>query len=148
LVAKPPSQPPRITDLLKQLEVALRAQVDPLTRKFAVTGPQYTLLTTIRRFPGISSAELARRSHVSAQAANQVVAALEAKGLVERRENEVNRRILDLHLSKAGKSVLASCDKELDRVEQQLVGELAASRLVTVRKALETWLAKLEAAES
>jgi len=94
--------PPRITSLIKQLEVALRAQVESLTMKFGVTGPQFNLLSTIRRYPGISSAELARRVFVSPQAINQVIASLARKGLIERQESSANRRILQLRLSSAG----------------------------------------------
>jgi DNA-binding MarR family transcriptional regulator len=137
--------PPRITSLIKQLEVALRAQVESLTMKFGVTGPQFNLLSTIRRYPGISSAELARRVFVSPQAINQVIASLARKGLIERQESSANRRILQLRLSSAGESVMTSCDRELDQLDHRMTAQLSAARLAGLRNALESCLSELNA---
>jgi len=145
LAAPAPTHPPRITYLVKQLEVALRAQVESLTMKFDVTGPQFNLLSTIRRYPGISSAELSRRVFVSPQATNQVIGSLARKGLIERQESSANRRILQLRLSSAGESVMNSCDLELDQLDHRMTAQMSAARLAGFRNALETCLSELNA---
>src|SRR5207244_1788274 len=104
-------QMPRATYLIKQLEWAVRANLDEIMRTFNITTLQYTALSVLSRHPGMSAAQLARRSFVSSQAANEMVSALERKGLVERGVDETNRRALKVFLTDAGADVLARCDE-------------------------------------
>ena len=62
-------------------------------------------------------AVLAAAFALNAQAANEMVNALERKGLVERGVDETNRRALKVFLTDSGADVLARCDQvRLDRL--------------------------------
>jgi DNA-binding MarR family transcriptional regulator len=126
-----------MTYLIKQVELAIRAEMDRVVRSFGVTTPQYTALSVLRNHPGLSSAQLARRSFVSAQAANEMVAALERKGLVVRQADAKNKRILEMQLTPLGASVLESCDEQVDLLEQHMLGDLSATEHRRLRGALE-----------
>jgi DNA-binding MarR family transcriptional regulator len=127
---------PRATYLVKQLEWAVRAQLDEIIRPFNLTTLQYTALSVLARNPGMSAAQLARRSFVSAQAANEMVNALERKGLVGRGVDESNRRALKVFLTDEGAEVLARCDEHVDELERRMFAGVTAAREEQFRKVL------------
>jgi DNA-binding MarR family transcriptional regulator len=112
--------PPRASYLVKQLERALRARIDAIVQPLGLTAVQYTALSVLARHPGMSSAQLARRSFVSAQAANELVSALERRGLIRRRSDRDGGRALGIYLTAAGEKALARCDADVDLLEAEL----------------------------
>jgi DNA-binding MarR family transcriptional regulator len=84
----------RLTYLVKRLEMAERARMEEVLRPLRVTLHQYTALSILQRREGLSSAQLARRHFVTAQAMHQLIATMERDRLIERRAEEGNRRIL------------------------------------------------------
>jgi DNA-binding MarR family transcriptional regulator len=111
---------PRASYLIKQLERALRARIDAIVQPLGLTAVQYTALSVLARHPGTSSAQLARRSFVSAQAANELVTALERGGLIRRRSAREGGRALGIFLTTLGVRCLAQCDEGVDELELEL----------------------------
>ena len=70
---------PRTSYLVARLDRLIRARLVDALRPFEVTVPQYTLLSVLDIRPGLSNAQLARRSYISAQAMHQLVNGLEAE---------------------------------------------------------------------
>lgn len=133
-------QLPRATYLIKQLEWAVRAHLDDIMRSFNLTTLQYTALSVLARHPGMSAAQLARRSFVSSQAANEMVSALERKGLVERGIDETNRRALKVFLTDEGAVVLARCDDHVDQLEAEMFAGVTAAKEGQFRTVLRSCL--------
>src|ERR1700759_3759746 len=117
-----PAYPPRTTYLVKQLELAIRAGMDAIAGEFGVTALQYTALSVLARHPGLSAAQMARRSFVSAQAGNEMVGILKRKGLITR--------------TPAGYSVLSQCDESIDQLETKMLDAVAPADVEVLRKAL------------
>ncbi len=69
---------------LKRLQQALRARMDGALAQFGLTAPQYAVLVLLGEEPGISNAELARRSFVTPPTMIHIVTALEEAGLITR----------------------------------------------------------------
>jgi DNA-binding MarR family transcriptional regulator len=111
---------PRPTYLVKQLQEALLRRLDDITRRFDLTTRQYTTLSVLAKYPGISSAQLARLTFVSPQAANEMVGMLEGKGFLRRSVDRSNRRRLEVKLTSAGTRALARCDALVDELEGEL----------------------------
>jgi DNA-binding MarR family transcriptional regulator len=133
------ARPPRTIYLLRQAQLLTYAQmVEPL-KAFDLTPAQYVVLSLSRSEDGRSAADLARRSHITPQSMNEIIAVLDRKGLIQRREDPDNRRILRVTLSKDGKKLLADCDKQIDRMESEFFRCLNEKELATLR----TLLAKL-----
>jgi DNA-binding MarR family transcriptional regulator len=130
---------------VKRLELALRAEMDRLVRRFGVTTLQYTALSVLNLNPGLSSAQLARRSFVSAQAANELVAALERKNLIQRRPDSANRRILKVYLTEPGRTVLRACDELVNEMEARMLLNLTDADQRALRYGLELCVAGLRA---
>ena len=114
----PPS--PRAVYIVKQLELAIRAQLDQICKECGVTTAQYTALSVLRVRPGMSSAQLAIRSFITPQSAHQTVTELERLGYIDRQPDEANRRILRNHLTEKGRLLLESCDGAVDQLEARM----------------------------
>jgi DNA-binding MarR family transcriptional regulator len=131
---------PRPTYLVKQLQEALLRRLDDITRRFALTTRQYTTLSVLAKYPGISSAQLARLTFVSPQAANEMVGTLEAKGFLRRSLDRTNRRRLEVKLTPAATRALAKCDAQVDELEVELFRDVDAADRAHFHRMLDTCL--------
>lgn len=138
------SNVPRVAYLVKSLERALRVRLDEALTPCGVSTPEYTALSVLRERDGLSSAQLARRVCISAQAMNQVVLRLEERGLI-RRENEAGR-VLRASLTSAGAALLARCDRATLPVEERLLSGLSRVEIAAFRRTLLSSLAALDEA--
>jgi DNA-binding MarR family transcriptional regulator len=128
---------------VKQVELLVRRHLDDLLRPAGITTVQYTALTVLERRSGLSSAELARASFVTAQSMSDVVAALEAAGLIERHRDGANRRRLELGLTPAGRDLLARLAPAVTQLERLMVSGLADAEVERLRDALGSCRAAL-----
>src|SRR3954447_16387593 len=133
----------RLTYLVKRLEMAERARMEEVLRPLGVTLHQYTALSILERREGLSSAQLARRHFVTPQAMHQLVASMEHAGLIERRPDEANRRILRAWLTEHGADVLRACHDVVDGLEARMLSALTYAEAVVFERALEQCLAAL-----
>jgi DNA-binding MarR family transcriptional regulator len=138
-----PGARPRLLYLIKRVELAERARLEEVLRPYGLTVPQYTALSSLLAREDLSSAQLARRSFVTPQAMNQVVATLERDGIIERRPDELNRRILRARLTDRGREILRSCDRAVDALEEHMLSSLTFRQTEELRRALERCLEAL-----
>lgn len=133
---------PRTIYLLNQVNQGLRSALDLRMREFKITGLQYTILTMVRSNEGISSAELSRRFFVTPQTMNETVTGMERRGLLERREQENNKRILVAFLTAEGEALLRKCDAIADEIDSQAFGDMSDEDFKTLRKLLSDRIKK------
>jgi DNA-binding MarR family transcriptional regulator len=133
----------RLTYLVKRLQMAERARMEEALRPLGVTLAQYTALSVLERRGGLSSAQLARRHFVTPQAMQQLVAAMERDGIVERRPDPDNRRILQVWLTPHGDATLARCHTAAGVVERRMLDALEPDQAEVFADALERCLAAL-----
>lgn len=117
-------QLPRTTYLIGRLDRTVRRALEDLIRDQDVTVLGFTALTVLAARPGLSNAQLARRSFMTPQGMNQAMAVLAERGLVDRRPDERNRRVQRLQLTPEGAQVVAVCSDRVERFEQQLLAAL------------------------
>jgi DNA-binding MarR family transcriptional regulator len=132
---------PRTIYLVKMLDIAVRAGLEPRLQEFQLTGAQYTVLSLLSTRDNLSSADLSRRFLVTPQSMNEMIMALERKGLVSRQEDEGNRRILRVKLTPHGQAILKKCDKQVDSLEAELFGALDPDALTALRDTMNTVIA-------
>jgi DNA-binding MarR family transcriptional regulator len=123
--------------LVKRMEMALRQPLDRITSDHGLTALQYTALSVLRDHPGLSAADLARRSFVSTQAASEMTLLLENSGFVVRETNESDRRSLSIALTTTGREALIACDRRVARFEEAILGGLDGDEIDTLRRAVE-----------
>ena len=129
---------PRATYLIKELERAVRLRIEAIVEPLGLTAVQYTALSVLATHPGMSSAQLARRSFVSAQAANEMVSALERRGLIRRSAAAEGGRALWIHLTPSGDLTLTRCEEQVDELEAQLFGGVTRREEALFRDMLRT----------
>ena len=127
---------PRLLYVVKQLESAIRAQMDVALRSRRITVPQYTALTVLEQHDDMSAAQLARHTFVTAQAMEGVVGALQNAGLIVRHRDPENRRRLVISLTAEGRALLEDCREDIDRIEAVAFAALTAEQ----RSRLSEWL--------
>ena len=134
---------PGLGYLVKWIERGVRMELDAALRPLEIAAPGYTALSVLRDGRELSSAQLARRTFVSAQAMHPIVLELERRGLVVRRGDASNARIQLVRLSAAGRSLLAACDRACAAAEERTFSELSASERETLRRTLSKCVAAM-----
>ncbi|MFF4173066.1 MarR family winged helix-turn-helix transcriptional regulator [Streptomyces sp. NPDC001744] len=128
--------------LIKRTELAVRARLDELLKPAGITALQYTALTVLERHDGISAAQLARDSFVTAQSMADMVRALESRDLIRREPNPANRRERLILLADPGRRLLAEYAGPARRIEERMTAGLGPERTEAFRLALnESWRA-------
>jgi DNA-binding MarR family transcriptional regulator len=133
---------PSLLYAVKQVELAARSHLDELVRPAGITALQYTALTVLRRRDGLSSAQLARNSFVTAQSMADMVTGLERRGLIARHRDPDNRRRLVITLTDAGRALLEEYDAPVEALEEQMLAGLTALQ----REDFRTYLNRCRAA--
>ena len=123
------STAPSLLYLVKQLELSVRARLTDLVRPAGVTALQYTALTVLERHDGLSTAQLARNSFVTAQAMADMVGVLETRGMVRRERNPGNRREMLIYLTGEGITLLKELAEPVRRLEEEMTRDLDAVQL-------------------
>jgi DNA-binding MarR family transcriptional regulator len=132
--------------LVKQLELAVRAQLDDVLRPASITPLQYTALTVLERRSDLSTAELARNAFVTDQSAADMIAALEDRGLILRLPDAVDRRRRVLRLTDAGQALLDQVRPDVEAVEARMLAPLAAADAESLRRHLTACRSALSSA--
>jgi len=114
----------RLVYLVARVFHALRAtRLEPALKDAGITPLQFTIMSVVERHPRLSSAELSRRFYVSAQTMGQVLGNLENRGLLHRREDNDNRRILRVSLTSKGSKLVRECDLKMETIEAEIFGD-------------------------
>jgi len=119
------SRSPHISYVIARLERAVRREIARLVGPRGLSVAQYTTLSILRSRSGLSNAQLARRLWVTPQSMNEVIAALERAGLIERVPDADNRRILRTALTAQGRETLAACDADILDMERRMLGGMS-----------------------
>jgi DNA-binding MarR family transcriptional regulator len=112
----------QIMDALRRIVQALRASSVQCQRELGLSSAQMFILRALRDRPGSSVNDLAAATHTHQTSASEVIAKLEAKGLVERRHSRQDRRRMELSLSPAGTRLVAA---QLRTPQEDLVSAIA-----------------------
>ncbi|MFD0111640.1 MarR family winged helix-turn-helix transcriptional regulator [Streptomyces sp. NPDC058320] len=127
---------PSLLYLVKRTELVVRARLDEALKPSGVTALQYTALTVLHRHDGLTAAQLARSSFVTAQSMADMVRTLEACGYVVRRANPTNRRELLIDLTELGRQLLADHEEPVRELERRMTDGLTPTETAQLRNAL------------
>jgi DNA-binding MarR family transcriptional regulator len=119
----------------------MRAVIEDELAEFGLTVPQFATLMMLDGSPGLSVAEVARLCGSTRQSATEMVAGLEAHGLVTRSQHPTDRRAHQVHATEAGLELYAKARPAVRRREEELEAGLSPE----VRQAAREWMAALAA---
>jgi DNA-binding MarR family transcriptional regulator len=125
--------------LLSQAQAAMRLALERGLADLGVTPPQFSILTMIDSYPGLSGADLARLTMLTPQTINLIVKNLERDGLIAKSPDDVHGRILRLQTTAAGHALRVKCRERAARIDKRVTAGLTASEEKVVRR----WLVQL-----
>ena len=117
----------RLGPLISLLERTMRKTITEAIAPLDLTLQQYVTLTILNNNEKISNADLAKRSFISPQSANEMIKNMELKGLVLRRPDPNHGRIIHLHISAKGKKLLEKADSAVLDIEHCLRDTIAVA---------------------
>jgi len=120
--------------LLRQASVTFRGGMDRALAGLDLTPPQFSVLTMVASYPGVSGAELARLTFLTPQTINGIVRNLERDGAIEKAAHLTHGRILRLSATAKGLAILKRCRARVAEVEAELVAPLSKDEERVVRR--------------
>jgi len=151
-----PFSPPGIEELHHQSLSVLfmkayfytRRIFDEAMRPHGISGPQAGVLDRIYERPGISGVEISREMLTTPQAVQIMLATLERKGLIERRQDPSNRRFVQAFLTEEGHAVILKCRAEALAAEGRLGEGFSAEERQLMIRFLERFIDQPTAARA
>ena len=123
--------------LVRQASVAVRAAMDKVLADIDITPPQFSVLTMIVAYPGVSGADLARLTFLTPQTINVIVRNLERMGAIRKSADAEHARILRLTATAKGQALLKRCRIRVNEIDDKL-GRLAGRE---EERVVRQWLA-------
>ena len=120
--------------LLRQAGGAHRLRMERALADLGVTPPQFTVLTMLVAYPGLSNADVARLAMLTPQTVSVIVANLLRSGAIARRPHAVHGRIQHIDVTEAGKALLKQCRSRVKAIEQQILAGLNADEQSVIRR--------------
>jgi DNA-binding MarR family transcriptional regulator len=120
-----------------QLGQATAQRLERALRPLGISLAQLRALVLATLAPGISSAELARRSGLTAQSMGAAVQGLVDRGALERSPHPVNRRVQRLHVTPDGRALAERAQSAVDGIQDAMFGVLPERERAALHGALQ-----------
>ena len=120
--------------IIGRVNQGIRREMGARLARFTLSVQEFTTLSVLRRRPGLSNAQLARRALVTPQSMIEILAKLERRGLVERDVDPNHGRIRRADLTDAGRTLLAAADPQIAAIQDEMLAGVApGERAATLR---------------
>jgi DNA-binding MarR family transcriptional regulator len=113
--------------LVRRLMARLRPEAATALRPLGLGLPEFVCLRILDAYPGRTSADLARHTHVTAQAMNLVLHGLEDMGAVTRPATAPSGRALPAQLTRKGKALLQRAEAAVEQAEDKILSHLSSA---------------------
>jgi len=136
-----------IIDNIRRVFQLVNEQSKLAEKETGITGPQLWAIKTIAEFAPIKGADLARRMYLHPTTIVGIVDRLEARGLVTRTRSTVDRRIVELELTSAGKELVANSPEVAQGMLIKGLETLPDEKLLKIWEGLDELVGMLGAKE-
>jgi len=136
---------PSLIYVIGRVEQGVRRELRARLRPLGLSVADVTTLSVLRGRAGLSNAQLARRALITPQSMFEALASLEQRGLVVRRADATNARIMRAELTASGRRLLARADPLIATLEDELLAGVAPAQREQVRDALLSAMGELSA---
>jgi len=134
--------------IMHELAHLMRTLFDQRARARGMTRAQWVILKRLDRTPGLSQHELAALIEVEPITIGRLIDRLEARGLVERRDDPRDRRIHRLHLTAKSKPILREITQNIVEIDEIMSRGISEKALEELAAQLKTMKANLTLDES
>lgn len=139
----PQSQTGQPAYLAWQLARAVAANVERNVRRLGLSEAQSLALIVLRLSPGLTVADIARRTNVTPQSIGTAVTALITSGLVQVAPSATDKRIRRLSLTPGGEQQAARAEEILGRVNDDMLAALDPGQQAAAREVMTRMLQRL-----
>jgi DNA-binding MarR family transcriptional regulator len=122
--------------LMYRVMTVLRPHAVAALGPLGISLPEVVCMQFLSVNPGLTSAELARDNHVSAQAMNQVMHALQDRGAVIRPASTPRGRPLPAQLTRQGKALLKRAEAAIHTADQRVLSQLTTEEQSQLKRLL------------
>jgi DNA-binding MarR family transcriptional regulator len=95
-------------------------------REFGLSIPEWRVMAHLAQSEAVSVREIHLRVDMDKSKVSRAAARLESAGLIEKRENQTDRRLLDMRLTSAGRDLIARIVPLADAYQARLMANLGA----------------------
>ena len=134
---------PTFVYLVGRLNQGVRRELQQRLSPHGLSVPQFTVLSVLKSRPGLSNAQLARRSLITPQSMNVIVAELEERDLVERRVDPAHNRILQTRLTAKGRGMVRRVAPIAQALQAELLQDVPDHERDIVVRGLEKAMRRL-----
>ena len=140
-----PEGQPSLIYVIGRVDQGVRRELRVRLAPLALSVPDVTTLSVLRGRSGLSNAQLARRALITPQSMLEVLASLEQRGLLARRPDAANARIMRAELTPSGRRLLARADAVIAALDDELLAAVAPEEREQARGALLRVMGELSA---
>jgi DNA-binding MarR family transcriptional regulator len=124
----------------------VRREMAACLAPWQLTVQEYTALSVLRARPGLSNAQLARRSLVAPQSMLEILAKLERRRLVARTIDPGHGRILRATPTEAGLALLAHADPAVAAIQDEVLAGVPPGQREALQDGMRAAMAHISAA--
>lgn len=128
--------------VIGRVNQGIRREMRIRLARWSLSVQEFTTLSVLASRPGLSNAQLARRSLMTPQSMIEILSKLEQRGLVQREVDPSHGRILRAELTRAGREMISEAVPAIQQIQEEML------RRVSVRQQETTLVALLSAMES
>lgn len=112
---------------------------------FGLNVPEWRVLAHLAESGNISVREIHLRVNMDKSKVSRAASRLQDRGLISKRTNPSDRRLLELSLTAAGQALMARIIPEARRFERELESRIGAENVTNLRRAIAAYLEETDA---
>jgi DNA-binding MarR family transcriptional regulator len=124
--------------LITRTTVQIREATRRVLAGYGIQRPQNLVLDALVEHDGLTPGEIAARLEVSGPTAVKMAQRMEANGLVERRRDDPDGRLVRVYLTKRGREIQKPIQRAIDRIAEKALAGLGPRSRETLTRSLET----------
>jgi DNA-binding MarR family transcriptional regulator len=133
--------------LITRTALDIRRAVGTALGRHGLQRPQNLVLDALAETDGLTPGELARRLEVTGPTAVKMAQRMEANGLVERRRDDPDGRLVRVYLTDRGRELQGPIAAEIDKIAEVAAANIGARDRDVLRRSLELVRENVRAAE-
>ncbi|MDB5782753.1 MarR family winged helix-turn-helix transcriptional regulator [Caballeronia mineralivorans] len=133
----------RLAYVIGSLDRILRRRMTEALAPLGLTLSQFTAMSVLDARGQASNAQLAERSLITPQSANEVMNAMATRGWITREPDPTHGRIVLLQLTDDGREVLRQCEQAVRTIEAQMLTGIEPDVATSLQSHLETFVRNL-----
>ncbi|HHY35349.1 MAG TPA: winged helix-turn-helix transcriptional regulator [Firmicutes bacterium] len=127
----------QIEELLRHVAFIIKKRGRDILSDFGITNPQFNALLVLDSHPDITMGELCERLYLACSTATDLIDRMEKNGLLERRRDPEDRRVIRLRTMPKAKEVIEQVIQARRRYVKSILTKLDEKDIETLARSLQ-----------